>query len=88
MVHYKKTFGTYLFFASSLIGLRQDLAFVRSFGTDGEIALYDAFKQAFSSSTHLLCSIHMRRNIKAKMSELHVPENLKGVILDDLFFCK
>ena len=36
LVHYRKTFGTYLFFASSLIGLRPELRALQAFGTDGE----------------------------------------------------
>ena len=43
MIHYRKTFHTYLFFASTLIGLRQELQGLRAFGTDGEKALVDAF---------------------------------------------
>ncbi len=41
MVHYRKTFGTYLFFASSLIGIRPELQALQAFGTDREKA--DAF---------------------------------------------
>lgn len=36
MIHYTKTFHTYLFFASTLIGLRRELQGLRAFGTDGE----------------------------------------------------
>ena len=41
---HKKTFATYLFFASSLICLRRELANMKCFGTDGEAALIDAFQ--------------------------------------------
>ena len=40
MIHYKKTFHTYLFFAATLIGLRRE---IQGFRTDGEKALGDAF---------------------------------------------
>ena len=46
LIHYKKSFATYNFFASSLISLRQELSAIKCFGTDGEEALIDAFKQA------------------------------------------
>ncbi len=36
LIHYRKTFHTYLFFASTLIGLRKQLQGLRAFGTDGE----------------------------------------------------
>ena len=85
MVHYKKTFSTYLFFASSLVGLRRELANVKSFGTDGEQALIDAFQHEFSSSSHLTCCIHVRRNTKAKLQELGIAGHQRNVILNDLF---
>ena len=45
LIHYRKTFSTYLFYASSMIGLEKNLASLRAFGTDGEKALSDAFLQ-------------------------------------------
>ena len=85
MVHYKKTFATYLFFASTLVGLRPSLKHLRCFGTDGEEALSDAFQHVFSSSIHLTCWIHMRRNILAKVQELGISQSTKHTIVEDLF---
>ena len=58
LVHYKKAFPTYLFYASSLVGLRKDLAGLLAFGTDGEEALAQAFKHEFHFAVHLTCFIH------------------------------
>ena len=85
MIHYKKTFSTYLFFASSLHGLRRGLASVKCFGTDGEQPLVDAFQHEFPNSAPLTCSIHVRRNTKAKLQELGIADGSKNVILSDLF---
>ena len=74
MVHFKKSFSTYLFFSSTLVGLRPQLSSLKSFGTDGELALYQAFKHSFLSAVHLLCSIHARRNIKSKIQEMGISE--------------
>ena len=63
-IHYKKNFPTYLFFASTLIGQCRALEGVRAIGTDGEQPLIEAFKHEFGFSQHLLCSIHVRRNVK------------------------
>ena len=82
LIHYKKTFATYLFFASSLITLRRELANIRCFGIDGEEALIDAF---YHESLHLSCSIHMRRNTKAKLQDLGIPEKFRTSIIDDIF---
>ena len=44
-VHQSKSYATYHFFASSLIGIAIKLVGVLAFGTDGEEALFKAFKQ-------------------------------------------
>ena len=85
MVHYKKSFATYLFFATTLVGLRPQLKNLRCFGTDREEALFEAFQRAFPSSIHLTCWIHMRRNILAKVQELGISQSTKQVIVADLF---
>ena len=85
MIHYKKTFSTYLFFASSLHDLCRGLASVKCLGTDGEQPLVDAFQHEFPNSAHLTCSIHVRRNTKAKLQELGIADRSKNVILSDFF---
>lgn len=49
--------------ASSLLGLRKELQCIKSFGTDGEKALVDAFVHEFRFATHLYCTIHARKNV-------------------------
>ena len=85
MIHYKKTFSTYLFFASTLVGLQPQLSQLRCFGTDGEEALYKAFQHEFPISIHLQCFNHVRRNVKAKLQELAISECTTQVILGDIF---
>ena len=81
MIHYRKTYETYLLFASSLVGMSRSLGQVQAFGTDGEQALADTFSHEFSSDVHLLCSIHMQRNIKQKLLELRIPETIRYQLL-------
>ena len=59
MIHYRKTFSTYLFFAASLIGSRPELQGLRAFGTDGEKAFDGFLKMPASSLTSfsIVCSI-------------------------------
>lgn len=85
MVHYRKTFSTYLHFASTLVGLRPDLSTLKCFGTDGEEPLFTAFEHEFPRAIHLLCSTHMRRNIKDKLHELRIDEPVKQIVLADVF---
>ena len=84
-IHYKKSFSTYLFFASSVIGQCRQLEGVRALGTDGEQALIDAFKHEFGFAQHMTCFIHVRRNVKDKLRECNIPTQLSTDILDDIF---
>lgn len=85
MIHYRKTFSSYLFFSSALVGIRQSLSALRSFSTDGESALIKAFKHSFPSAIHLLCSNHVRRNVKDKLHALRISESAKTTIVSDIF---
>jgi hypothetical protein len=84
MIRYRKTYETYLFFASSLIGMSRGLTHLKAFGSDGEIALSDAFSHEFSVAEHLICSIHMQRNIKQKLIDPRVPDTIRSEILKDI----
>lgn len=85
LVHYRKNFPSFLFFASSLVALRRDLESLRAFGTDGEKALYDAFLHEFRYAVHLFCSIHARRNVKDELCKRKLPENVACEITDSIF---
>ena len=85
LIHYRNTFTTYLFLASSLVGLSRQLEGVRAYGTIGEEALADAFAHEFGFSQCLTCFIHLRRNLKDKLAECNYPVSLLQKILDDVF---
>ena len=55
LIHYKKDFQMYLFFASSLVGQKKSWINC-AFGSDGEKASIDAFSHEFHLSRHLTCS--------------------------------
>ena len=84
LVHYRKTFGTYLFFASTLVGLRRPLEAVCAIGTDGEEALADAFTHEFHYATHLTCFTHFRKNLKHHLHGKGYPQSLAKEIIDDI----
>ena len=67
LVHYRKNFGTYVLFASTLVGLSHQLQSVQAFGTDGEQALIDAFSHEFTFSHRLTCFIHVKRNVTVSL---------------------
>ena len=84
LVHYKKAFPTYLFYALSLVVLRKDLAGLLAFGTDGEEALAQAFKHEFHFAVHLACFIHKCRNIEIKLKEMGFSTEAQRAIADDV----
>lgn len=53
MIHYKKNFSTYKFFASCMIAENRNLIGLRAFGTDGEKPLIDGFLHEFNFAVHL-----------------------------------
>ena len=75
LVHYKKTFSSYLFFASSLIGQNRQLEGIRAIGTDGEQPLIDAFLHEFR-----FCPTP-----QDKLNECGIPHDLSNCILNDIF---
>ena len=85
LIHYRKTFHTYLFFSSTLVGLRRELQALQAFGTDGEKALSDAFSHEFHYALHLTCFIHCRQNIKRELQDLDFSETARTEILKDIF---
>ena len=65
--------------------MRRALQGVRAFGTDGELALADAFRHEFAFSQHLTCFIHVRRNVKDKCSEFNIPPAVSQKLCNDIF---
>ena len=84
-IHQRKNFNSYYFFASSLLGLKPSLSNLRSFGTDGEKALFNAFQTVFSKATHLRCFLHFRGNLDSKLKEYNIPKSLRIEFLRDVF---
>ena len=58
---------------------------MRAFGTDGEVALADAFSHEFAFAIHLSCVLHHRRNVKQQLHQRHFPERHLKETLDEIF---
>ena len=85
LIHYRKTFSTYLYFAFTLIGLKPKLACLRAFGTDGEKALHDAFNYCYPNAVHFLCAIHSRRNINDELARRGYEGKTVKIFLQEIF---
>lgn len=84
-VHQRKTFELYHFLASNMVGLCPLLGSLRAFGTDGEKALGDAFAVQFRDASHLLCFLHVKERISAKIRDLGIGSECAKLFLNDIF---
>lgn len=85
LVHQRRTYETYYYFASELLKLRGTLTSLNAVGTDGEEQLRKAFGTIFPGAIKLLCSVHKRDNIKMKLRQLGVSEPSSKQVLDSIF---
>jgi len=72
LIHQRKLFSSYYTLPSTMIRHEPDLLGVLAFGTDGEIALYQALESAFPFATHLLCDMHMQDTMSSKLKDLGI----------------
>ena len=59
-----------------MIRLNPRLVHLRAFGTDGESELIKAFHNCFPQAIHLRCTNHLRQNIKEKLCDLKIAQNI------------
>ena len=79
LIHYKKSFASYLFFASAMIGQCREIKMLCVFGTDGWKGLN------WELLTHLTRFIHASTNIKEELMSSNISQDLWNKILDDIF---
>ena len=84
-IHQRKQYTTYHRFAAGLLRLVPELKHLKAFGTDGETNLYTAFQNIFTEADHLRCFVHMKRNVKEKLSEVSVSQEVANQYMFDIF---
>ena len=77
LVHQKRTFENYFYFALKLLKHQKSLATLCAVGTNGEEPLSNALCTVFPEAIKLLCSFHKWENIKMKLREFGAPEKVK-----------
>ena len=75
----RKTFESYNFFFSKLVGMNKDMAAVLAFRTDGEEAL-----TYFYHARHLRCFTHFKNNCKELLKL--IPHGVETGFLSDVFW--
>ena len=84
-VHTEKKYDAYYYYLS-LLRIKSSIRNVIAVGTDGEQALVKALRAVFSEQTiHLSCFLHMKDNIKRKLTDLLVPESIREEIVRYIF---
>ena len=85
LVHQRKNFGSFNYFASTLICYEKKLKSVQAFGTDGDPALIEAFSHNFPHAKQLRCFIHMKKNMESKLKENGLPPSVSHEFISDIF---
>ena len=85
LVHQRKNFSTFNYFASTLVSFSKKLRGLLAFGTDGDEALIEAFSHNFPFAIQLRCFLHMKRNIQSKLGERGLPSSVSVEFLSDIF---
>lgn len=82
LIHSSKTAESYFTLPSNIVRFKSTLKNLNAFGTDGEINVFESFKNVFPGAKHLLCSIHFKDNIIDKCRSLGIQSE---TFLEDIF---
>lgn len=82
ILHKQKLHNSYKTLPLLMTKYNQKTSGVLVFGTDGEENLVNSFSEVFENAQHLRCDIHMKDNVKRKLSD----EGISGVIASEIVF--
>lgn len=85
MVHNKKETSSYYELSSTMVKLNPETRKTLVYGTDGEKALGDGFGWPLVNAQHLLCDLHMKDNISAKLHDLGIRGETAKDVMNDIF---
>ena len=70
ITHARKTFESYFTLPHNMLRHNRNIAQLKTFGTDAEVNVFEAFKTCFPIADHLFCYIHSKDNVKRKLADL------------------
>ena len=88
VLHKRKLQSSYYTVPSSIIKYRPEMRGVLVIGTDGEENLWNALSSVFPDAIHLQYDMHLKDNVKRKLSELNIGLNAAREIKGDIFGVK
>ena len=77
VLHKRKLEESYYTLPSLMVKYQPETRGVLVVGTDGEEYIWKALNNVFSDALHLRCDIHLKDNVKQKLSELAINSKLK-----------
>ena len=85
-IHTEKNYEGYYHFFATLLKLEPKLNAIHAVGTDGETALVNDLVAVFPGGLiHLRCFLHMKENIRRKLTDMGFPESTRNRIIKDIF---
>ena len=85
ILHKQKLYTSYKTLPLLMSKYRAGTSKVLVYGTDGEDNMAKAFSDVYSNAKHLRCDIHMKDNIKRKLSQLNITGDVASEIMPDVF---
>ena len=85
ILHKQKLTTSYQTLPLLMTKYRPETAGVLVYGTDGEMNLANAFSNVFQHAQHLCCDIHLKDNIKRKLTEYGIAGVHAIEIMNDIF---
>ena len=85
ILHKQKLYTSYKTLPLLMSKYRAGTSNVLVYGTDGEDNMAKAFSDVYSNAKHLRCDIHMKDNIKRKLSQLNITGDVASEIMSDVF---
>ena len=70
ITHAQRMFELYFTLPHNILWHNCNIAELKTFGTDAEVNVSQAFKTSFLNADHLLCWIHSKNYVKRKLADL------------------
>ena len=87
VLHKRKLEESYYTLPSLMVKYQPETRGVLVVGTDGEENIWKALNNVFSDALRLRCDIHLKDNVKQKLSELAIDSRAAREITNDIFGC-
>ena len=85
ILHKQKLYTSYTTLPLLMSKYRAGTSAVLVYGTDGEDKMAKAFSDVYSNVKHLPCDIHMKDNVKQKLTQLGITGDVASEIMSDVF---